>query len=259
MRIAAEMPFRVREIEFGGTKPLFCVPLVANNLELLLSQAETASGFTPDIIEWRADSFADATPRGLVSALQCLRKSLANHPIIFTLRIRCEDGAKEISQEDRLSCIEAVAASGDADMIDVELCNDELFLASVMRAAKEHSVRLILSFHDFHKTPPNDELLHKIEVMNRLGADVAKIAVMPQQARDVLRLLEITLEARKRFPRLPLCTISMGQMGSLTRTAGALFGSDMTFAVATETSAPGQIEIGEARAITEKLMRFAGC
>ena len=252
-------PFRVRDVEFGGARPLFCVPLVASNLEQLLSQAETACRFDPDLIEWRADSFADTTPRGLVNALQCLRKTLANRPIIFTLRMRNEGGAKEISQNDRLSCIEAAAASGNADMIDVELSNEEPFLTSVMRTGKEHGVRVILSSHDFHSTPPNDELLAKIDAMNRRGADVAKVAVTPRQTQDVLRLLEITVEARKRLPHLPLCTISMGQMGSLTRTAGALFGSDMTFAVATEASAPGQIEIGEARAITEKLMRFAGC
>jgi 3-dehydroquinate dehydratase-1 len=259
MRIASEVPFRVRDVEFGGSKPLICVPLVANDLDQLLSQAETACRFDADIIEWRADSFGDATSDGLVNALQCLRKILVDRPLIFTLRILCEGGAKEISQQDRLSLIQAVAASCNSDMIDLEICNGDPFIATVMGTAKKHGVRVILSFHDFHKTPSSDELLAKIESMNRRGADVAKIAVMPQHAQDVLRLLETTLEARKRFPRLSLCTISMGKLGSLTRTAGALFGSDMTFAVATATSAPGQIQIGEARAITEKLMQFSGC
>lgn len=259
MRKAAETPFRVRQVEFGGGKPLICVPLVATNLEPLISQAENACGFDPDVIEWRADSFADVSPHSLLSALQRLRATLANRALIFTLRIRCEGGAKEISQQDRLACFEAVAASRNADLIDVELCNGDKFLAAAMRTAKEHGVRVILSYHNFDRTPSGDELLGKIEVMSRLGADVAKIAVMPQQPEDVLRLLKSTLDARKRFPRLPLCTISMGQLGSLSRTAGALFGSDMTFAVAAETSAPGQIEITEARAIANKLMHFAGC
>jgi len=132
------------------------------------------------------------------------------------------------------------------------------FLEPLMRVAREHDVRVILSFHDFDQTPANEELLGKIDLMCRRGADVAKIAVMPRTAGDVLRLLEITLEARKRFPRLPLCTMSMGRLGILSRIAGFLFGSDMAFAVGQETSAPGQIPIAEARALAETLLKLAG-
>jgi 3-dehydroquinate dehydratase-1 len=94
--------------------------------------------------------------------------------------------------------------------------------------------------------------------MHGQGADVAKLAVMPRSAGDVLRLLEITWEARNRFPRLPLCTMSMGRLGTLSRVAGFLFGSDMAFAVGQETSAPGQIPIAEARALAGTLLKLAG-
>ena len=256
MRPCMKQPFSVRGIEYGGARPLFCVPLVADDLERLLPQAAVAHHAAADLVEWRADSYKDLTPAGLIDCLSRLRSLLASEPIIFTLRIRREGGAQDISQEIRRTCIESVAACGLADMVDIELCNETPFLESVIRVAHEHKVRVVLSYHNFDETPVREDLLTKIDMMYRHGADVAKIAVMPLGAADVLRLLEITLEARQRFPQLALCTTSMGRLGTLSRVAGFLFGSDMAYAVVCETSAPGQIPIREARSITEKLF---GC
>jgi 3-dehydroquinate dehydratase I len=100
-------------------------------------------------------------------------------------------------------------------------------------------------------------LLAKISLMNFRGADIAKIAVMPQAHTDVLRLLEVTLQARKCFPRQPLCTMAMGRLGILSRLAGFLFGSDMAYAVGQESSAPGQVPVADARAISEGLLKYA--
>ena len=254
MRPCLKAPLRVRGVEYGGPKPLFCVPLAAANLEDLLRQARIAHDLAPDLVEWRADFYQDLDR--IIESLQQVRTILVNEPVIFTLRIREEGGAQEIPGDFRRSCIEAVASSGGADMIDVELCNGAPFLKSVLSAAHARGVRTILSFHDFEQTPATEELLRLLEKMNRHGADVAKIAVMPREPEDVLRLLETTLEARNRFPQLGLSTTSMGRTGILSRVAGFLFGSDMAYAVASESSAPGQIPIAEARAITEKL--FAG-
>lgn len=93
--------------------------------------------------------------------------------------------------------------------------------------------------------------------MIQQGADIAKIACMPQVPNDVLRLLRVTLTTRERFPHVPLCTMSMGSLGCLTRVAGFLYGSDIAFAVGREISAPGQIPLAEARSITNSLLRYA--
>ena len=254
MRPCLTPPFLVRGIEYGGPKPLFCVPLTATNLEGLLNQTRIAHDLAPDLVEWRADFYQDLDR--IIESLQQVRSVLANEPVLFTLRIREEGGAQEIPRDFRRKCIEAVASSGAADMIDVELCNGAPFLKTVLGAARARGVRTIVSFHDFDQTPAKQELLRKIEKMNRHGADVAKIAVMPREPEDVLQLLETTLEARKRFPQLGLSTTSMGRTGVLSRVAGFLFGSDMAYAAGCESSAPGQIPIAEARAITERL--FAG-
>jgi 3-dehydroquinate dehydratase-1 len=235
---------------------LFCVPLVAQDSDQLKIQAEIARDLKPDLIEWRADFSKDLTPAGLIDAAKLLRNVVGDVPVIYTLRIKAEGGAQEMGQAAREESIEAVTASGLVDLVDFELCNGPEFCQPIIKVARKHGVRVILSYHDFKTTPPNEVLLATIGAMGREGADVAKIAVMPQQPGDVLRLLQVTLEARRTFPNMPLVTMSMGALGSISRVAGFLYGSDMAFAVGKEASAPGQIPIADARIMTELLVRY---
>ena len=74
-----------------------------------------------------------------------------------------------------------------------------------------------------------------------------KNKVMPKDYADVLTLLGATLKARTGAVKVPIVTMSMGPEGGVTRVAGGLFGSDLTFAVGKDASAPGQIPIGGLR------------
>ena len=159
------------------------------------------------------------------------------------------------NQHGRTNCIEAALLSGAADLVDIELRNGPQFIKTVKDFARGKS-RVILSFHDFDATPADECLYQKIEEMVQQEADIAKVACMPQTPSDVLRLMEVTFRARIAFPSVPLCTMSMGALGSLSRMAGFLFGSDMAFAGAREVSAPGQVPIGEVRSIAESLLRY---
>ena len=49
-----------------------------------------------------------------------------------------------------------------------------------------------------------------MEQMQQGGADVAKLAVMPQNADDVVRLLKLTNDMKQKYPTLPVVTMSMG-------------------------------------------------
>jgi 3-dehydroquinate dehydratase I len=257
MRPCVTSPVPVRDIEFGGPQPLFCVPLVAGDVSQLLEQARVAHSLEPEIVEWRVDAFAEIEPDSVIRALRELRAVLDREPVIFTLRSSIEGGAKALEQDLRSRCIEAAMHSGLIDLVDVELCNGAEFLEPVVRCAGQCGVRVILSFHDFTATPSGETLLGKISAMVSQGADIAKVACMPREAGDVLRLLEVTLAARQIFPAVPLCTMSMGALGVLSRVAGFLYGSDMAFAVGQHASAPGQIPLAEARALTQTLLRYA--
>jgi 3-dehydroquinate dehydratase-1 len=256
MKPSVTAPFNVRGA-YGGSKPLFCIPLVACEPAELVAQAEIARALEPDLIEWRADFSKDWSPEGLISAGKKLRGAVPEIPIIFTLRIKGEGGAQEMPQSARQASIDAVLRASLVDIVDLELANEPEFLETLMRAAQRNGVRVILAFHDFQSTAENERLLAKISAMRAKGADVAKIAVMPQTPGDVLRLFQVTVEARRIFPELPLAIMSMGALGSITRVAGFLYGSDMAFAVGKEASAPGQIPIKDARIMSEMLLRYS--
>ena len=248
MRPESEKKVTVKGKVFGGPKPLICLPLVAKDQSALLQQAEALIPLNPDLLEWRIDAFdlvedIDAC----MAALAALKKAMGDVPLIFTCRIDAEGGFKKISQKARLELITAAIASGDAEIIDVELCNESDFIEAVKTACQKSGAKLILSYHNFEATPDENALHDKLVQAQDLGADIAKQAVMPQDYADVLTLLSATLKARTGAVKVPIITMSMGAEGGVTRVAGGLFGSDLTFAIGEESSAPGQIPIGELR------------
>ena len=89
--------------------------------------------------------------------------------------------------------------------------------------------------------------------MQRLGADMPKIAVMPKSRLDTLTLLSATLEMREKFADRPFITMAMGEYGAFSRVCGEFFGSALTFATALNASAPGQLEAARVRRILEAL------
>ena len=97
-----------------------------------------------------------------------------------------------------------------------------------------------------------EELIRRLTRMQEMGADVAKIAVMPQSREDVMTLMEATMEADHSLD-IPVVTMSMGRLGVLSRLAGTLTGSAMTFASVGEASAPGQIPIEQMRVFCQLL------
>ena len=91
--------------------------------------------------------------------------------------------------------------------------------------------------------------------MRELDADILKIAVTPNEIGDVARLLKITGRTSINYEK-PLITMAMGKMGTVTRVAGEFFGSDVTFGVVGETSAPGQLQVRDLRLILETLHKY---
>ncbi len=78
--------------------------------------------------------------------------------------------------------------------------------------------------------------------MQAVGGDVLKIAVMPATSSDVVTLLSATDKMAAETNR-PLVTMSMGKLGVVSRLAGEVFGSSLTFGTVGKSSAPGQIAI----------------
>ena len=115
----------------------------------------------------------------------------------------------------------------------------------VFEAAHSAGLKVIASNHDFNTTPPREEIVSRLVKMQEMGADIAKIAVMPQSRRDVITLLSATEEMTSEHARIPVITMSMGKTGVISRICGETFGSAVTFGSAGRSSAPGQLDAEE--------------
>lgn len=241
--------FRIGTGIFGEGTPKICVPVVARSRADIWKKAEEISGLSVDVVEWRADFYEDVfrTEEVLIT-LSGLKKRLPKKALLFTFRTSGEGGNLSIGKEDYYRLNREAAASGCADLVDVEAFLDEERTAEEVQKMQAAGSRVITSNHEFEKTPSVSEMVRRLRRMEELGADVAKLAVMPKSRQDVLNLLQATVTADETM-KVPVVTMSMGKTGVVSRVCGSLTGSAMTFAAAGEVSAPGQIPVEQMEAI----------
>jgi len=236
-------PVVVRNLTIGTGKPKVIVPIVGATREEIVAKAESFSAYEIDMVEWRVDFYEDVfEEEKLLETLKQLRAALGETPLLFTFRTKNEGGEKAITPEEYLKINTAVAKSGNADVIDVEIfMGDEIVKANI-DAIHAENVLVVGSNHDFFKTPNQADIVSRLTKMDEMGADIPKIAVMPQNRQDVLVLFAATAEANDKIER-PLITMSMSPVGGVTRICGEVFGSSMTFGMVGKASAPGQIPV----------------
>lgn len=228
----------VNDLVFGNGRMKICVPVCEKTTEAVLDAVKEVKTTPADLIEWRIDYFDE----DMFAAAPEIFKTAAPLPVLCTFRTKAEGGEREIDPAAYFALNEALGALG-VPMLDLELA---LCLAHEARAKQAidalhaRGAVLVLSSHDFEKTPPRDALVERYRQMEALGGDLPKIAVMPQSQRDVMVLLSAMTEASAACG--PLIGISMGELGKLTRVRGGAFGSVMTFASKGKASAPGQID-----------------
>jgi 3-dehydroquinate dehydratase-1 len=255
-------PLEARGRRLGdGRVPAVCVPLVADGEADLLAELAAVLPSGPDVIEWRVDHYLAARPpaaadpsatqAAVLGLLSRLRGIAGDVPLIFTLRSAAEGGRQTgFDAQGAGNLLAAVADTGIADYIDLELAAPSGVRARVFAAARRSGARVIVSAHDFTATPSADEIFDTLAAAAAAGADVAKIAVMPQSVDDVLALLSATTRAHRELD-LPLITMAMGPLGVATRVFGGLFGSALSFAAGRQASAPCQLPVAELQAALE--------
>lgn len=244
----------VRGIQLGMGTPKICVPIVERNRETILSYVERALDAKPDMLELRVDWFeAMHNVEAVVSLLKEVRDIVGDTVLLFTIRTCEEGGEADISLEDYEMLCTRACQSGYIDLLDVETFMVEGLLERLSKVAHDNNVCVVASNHDFEKTPTEQEIVRRLRYMEEQGADVPKIAVMPETERDVLTLLSATLRYREEGGCKPVITMSMGKLGMVSRMAGEVFGSAVTFAATGQISAPGQIAIQEMKPILNVL------
>lgn len=237
---------KIRNLTIGSGIPAVCVPNIGRTESEILAQAKRFTHMPMDLMEWRADWFEEVKDTGrVVSVLGKLRKILMDIPLLFTFRTENEGGNCPMKPSAYAALNKAAAFSGMADMIDIELFVGDALVKELIEAIHTSGAKVILSNHDFKKTPDKSELIRRLRRMQDMGADIPKLAVMPQTRKDVLTLLEATEEMAENYADRPIITMSMSGLGSISRIACEVFGSCLTFASGTLSSAPGQLNAEE--------------
>ncbi len=240
----------VRGLTIGEGTPKICVPLVGETIAQLKEESAFLNTIDLDLVEWRVDFFDQVEDIEQVKeALVAIRAILPDTPLIFTFRSRKEGGNKEISTSFYLKLNKTIAETGLADIIDVELFNDESEVKKLIEGAHAKNVFVIISNHDFHGTPAKEEIVARLMKAQELGGDIPKIAVMPTSTADVLTLLDATNTMNEKYADRPFITMSMAGKGVISRLAGEVFGSAVTFGAANKASAPGQVAVKELRSV----------
>lgn len=235
-------------------KVKICVPVMGTDKAALMAQAKAAAASRADIVEWRADHYEGLNAAQLPALLQALRQILGGKALLFTIRTKEQGGVLACSQTFYEEAVSAAIRSGCAAYADLEDSTEPERMARLVLLAKEHGVRSIASYHNFSETPETDVLIGKFEQLRDTGADILKTAYMPNCAEDVARLLYATAHFRAQDgERHELITMSMGELGKISRIGGGVFGSAVTFASVCGASAPGQIEIDKLEACLEVL------
>ncbi|MFB6100252.1 MAG: type I 3-dehydroquinate dehydratase [Candidatus Nanohalobium sp.] len=157
-------------------------------------------------------------------------------PVIVTNRPEWEGGYFTGKEEERIEELKEAMEYGDS--VDIELDAEE-FHEEVIEKAAEEDVKVIVSSHDFDKTPGKEEMVETLEKAGEIG-DVAKIAVKAEKPTDSLKLLGAAEEADTE-----VAAMAMGGPGSYTRIVSPVHGSKITYASLGEKTAPGQLSVEE--------------
>ncbi|AKB66590.1 type I 3-dehydroquinate dehydratase [Methanosarcina mazei] len=227
--------------------------VVAVILEKPLENSKKAAEKGADILEIRLDLLGIRTPERAAEVIREI-KAETGIPIIVTSRSGAEGGKWDGKEEDRTGLlINLLSLKDGPDAIDIELSAGMKERNRVIKAAKDRETAVIVSSHDFLKTPPLQNMRTIIEEMFLAGADIAKLAVMPLSVGDTLNLLRITLDFKDAGKSV--CTIAMGSQGKHTRVIAPFYGSVLTYASieSNASAAPGQLPVDEVKKIMEML------
>lgn len=218
------------------TIPKVCVAIVAKTRGAFIRDWNETKINKVDVIEWRVDYYEEDHQE----IFDLLKEE--NRPVIFTIRTKEEGGNMPYNKKRYLELYKQAIDSNVIDLIDLEWARNHTVKEELLRDAKKNGVKIITSYHDFDRTPNLKEGKQLLKDLANDEGDVVKIAVMPQSKKDVLALLQLSIEAQTLISQ-PIITMAMGELGAISRIIGEWSGSVLTFGTIKQASAPGQIDV----------------
>lgn len=247
---------QVKNVTIGEGLPKIIVPIVGQTKDEIIAAAKSFANVELDIVEWRVDWFEGVFDFDQVKDVaQALRDVLQDTPILFTFRTAKEGGEKAIEPDVYVALNQKMAQTGLVDLVDVEAFTGDDYVAQIIEVAHQNNVKVVASNHDFDKTPDQADIVSRLRKMQEQGADIPKIAVMPNNKKDVLTLLAATEEMATNYADRPIITMSMAGTGLISRLCGEVFGSAATFGAVGKVSAPGQMNAEDLNTILTLIHR----
>jgi 3-dehydroquinate dehydratase-1 len=226
----------VRELRLGKhrlTAPAVCAAVMGENVEEMEKAAARAIEQGADLIELRFDSLKDR--EGWEGILR------GNVPVIFTNRPKREGGWFGDGEQKRIDFL-LEAVSRKVSCVDVELSTATRLRDRVVSEAKRSGVSVMMSYHDFLKTPPVERMIGLARRMVEAGCSLAKVVTFARSSADALRVLDFVVQVQDEVCA-PVIAFAMGEAGVVTRIVAPLLGSPITYASAAEPTAPGQLDV----------------
>lgn len=243
---------RIGHVEIGEGRPCIIVPLTAASLDGVMDEAMALAELPADLAEWRIDMLEGAVkdgPEGPMPDLTYILQVLAGLrtvlpvALLATFRTQEEGGACPMSDAGYEALCRALCESRNIDLLDVEAFHRSGRAADIVTYAHERRIPVVASWHDKEATPEKVEIVRRLRAMqDELGADVLKVATMPQSRADVVTLLSATEEMTSNYAERPVIALSMGPLGAVSRVCGQSFGSAATFGTAGRPAA-GELDV----------------
>ena len=174
-------------------------------------------------------------------ALEIIKNDL--NKIVCTLRPKIEGGKFPGNEKERSAILKLIAEYSPF-LLDVEyntLKND----TALVKYLKSTKTKLLVSWHDFKKTPSTAELKKKLNQMSRFSSNV-KIVSTAKSTNDSTRMLELYSKKGKNN----LISFAMGDFGRISRILCLYLGSPYTYVSLGKAIAPGQFSVDEIKKIT---------
>ncbi|MGI9566495.1 MAG: type I 3-dehydroquinate dehydratase [Nitrosopumilus sp.] len=173
-------------------------------------------------------------------ALERIEKDL--NKVVCTLRPKAEGGEFSGSEKERVSILKLIAEYNPF-LLDVEF-NTLKRNPSLAKYLTSTKTKLLVSWHDFKKTPGSDELKKRVKQMRKFSKSV-KIVSTAKSTEDATRMLELY----KKSEKISLISFAMGDLGRISRILCLYLGSPFTYVSLKKAIAPGQFSVNEVKKI----------
>lgn len=226
---------------------LICVPIVEANVQDAIKAMQKAKDVGADLVELRLDYLGKLDDGKIGDVVDW-----DDIPKIVTLRSEKEGGYWKGDEKQRINHLLTCLSFG-AQYVDIEDSTDIGWRYEIAKACKANKAEMIISHHDFQKTPSRQDLVDVCKNEYAGGGTIAKIACMPKSMDDVMNMLYV-IEHYKAKGK-PIIALSMGRMGRITRIMGPQLGAYLTYAALEKgkESADGQLTVEEIRTVLKIL------